>query len=349
MLRVGLLVACFAAVICAVVADCSNGAVNYLNGNSGEFGCPNGWSKGTITWRVSSFLLCNVTFTKRYTPDAISFGIQSGAKNVDTLSSVNSVAANVPGLRVVFPSSFDAHSSYYVAFAYACRPILTPQPIEKLLSNQNVYVSNKTQGGFVYLSLGPVADGISVSYRMNIAHYRGLKPPSFFIGDNRLPSLESYDYTNTTFQSGTSQSWLFTMQNPPNSMLVIGMFLYGNFGGVDAFAQWRYSYETIPIGNAITRQNFWCGQFTAPERTKSFTLRVSREAPGGYPVFYVGQGYTPGIDHKDYELDTSKQSYQELDVKKPNDPNSGTANPGLWIVCTNKNFQGAFILGVDYS
>lgn len=110
------------------------------------------------------------------------------------------------GPRLVF---FTDHSSSMGSWGfvatYTCRPtavralLLHPslqkhhpkqrdQPINLILSNQDLLgLSNKTHGGFIHLSMGPMVDGASQSYNLIVTNYKGLKPPSFFIGVNRVP------------------------------------------------------------------------------------------------------------------------------------------------------------------
>jgi hypothetical protein len=76
-----------------------------------------------------------------------------------------------------------------------------------------------------------------------------------------------------------------------------------------------------------------------------FLLQVSRDIPGGYPIFYVGKGYKPSASNADYTLDTNVNSFQQVTVKSPYDKT--TANPGVWVVCTNY-FAGAFDLALHY-
>jgi len=226
------------------------------------------------------------------------------------------------------------------------------QPIVIVVPGQTYYISNKTHGGFIYFSLGQLVSGASQSYLVIVANYRGLKPPSFFVGVNRYPTLESYDYSNNTVQDGVDTVWRWTQQNPIDSMPVIGMFVYGTFSTVFVRPHWKFNYEVIPFGDTVTKSfshfQVFCGQFQVSESVFSYTLQVSREEPGGYPIFYVGKGYTPSSSKNEYALDTSKDSFQELTVKKPNDPSYVGPNPGLWIVCTN-SFSGGFILGVTVS
>jgi len=315
---------------------------------SGESGC-RGWFKGDVEWRVNTLSVCNFTYKSGSMPSAASLLFMSGEKLLASLQSPSGQIFVAPGGRVILSSKMDyPNVAYFVFFTYSCRLITPDRPIAKLVSNVHVYVSNKTSGGFLYLSNGAQIDGTSISYSFSVTNYRGLKPPSFFVGENRLPALESYDFTNATTKVDDGYAFEFTLKNPRDQMQVVGMFLYGTFGGVQAFSVWNYKYETIPVGQTITRKDTWCGQFLAPARSKSFSLKVSREEPGGYPVFYVGQGYPPGQARSDYILDTKKESFQELTVKNPNDPKEDGPNPGLWIVCTQRGFQGAFLAGLDF-
>jgi hypothetical protein len=267
---------------------------------------------------------------------------------VQVFSAVNQ-AATADGARVVFTSPYQYNSCGF-QLKYSCKPGTSPQPIVSLVSNQDIYVANKSHGGFVYLSLGQMVDGGSQSMEIDLSSYRGLKPPSFFVGMNRVPTLESNDWTNTTVADNNGgYLWRWYQQSPRNGNYILGMFLYGTFGGVYANNTWRYKYDTITINAAAITKTVsaqWCGQFNIPQGSKSFNLQVSREAPGGYPIFYVGKGYKPSSYKNDYSMDTNKNSYQEITVKSPNDKSYTGPNPGLWVICTQVGFSGAFVLGV---
>lgn len=91
-------------------------------------------------------------------------------------------------------------------------------------------------------------------------------------------------------------------------MTVVGMFLYGTFSDIYALATWNYNYETIPYDDPITRtvnKGQWCGQFMVEQAARQVVVQVSREAPGGYPIFYIGKGYKPSAQRNIAVLDTS--------------------------------------------
>jgi len=193
-----------------------------------------------------------------------------------------------------------------------------------------------------------MVDGAMDRFQFNVLSYRGLHPPNFFVALNRLPTLESYDYTNTSVSDGTGgYVWQWSQINPPSSTVYIGMFLYGTFGNAYVSGNWSYNYEIIPFNTVISRNldnTRWCGQFTVTPENLSFNLQVSREEPGGYPIFYVAPGVSPTPSTAAYTLDTSQNSFSQVTVKKPFIPTG--PNPGNWIICTQSSFTGAFYLQV---
>jgi len=88
---------------------------------------------------------------------------------------------------------------------------------------------------------------------------------------------------------------------------ITSILVYGTFGGVYASANVTFNYETIPFNTPLTRRSTgpaWCGQFKVTPKTPTFNLQVSREEPGGFPIFYVGQGYRANAQKNDYLMDT---------------------------------------------
>jgi len=325
---------------------CAYAGTKYLPIDNGTLGCI-GYGVGTFNWYLDGLATCTFYMTSANLVNGATVTIYGGTKSAATYtgtSTGNSVT--VDGGRVTMTTQFGYSNTYGFILKYACSPIVPSTSIQSLVSRHSVYVANKTKGGFVYVSLGKQVDGANQMYSMQVTSYNGLKPPSFFVGVNRLPTLESYDYTaNTVSDDNGGFVWQWTQQSPPDATYVIGMFLYGTFGGVYAYSSWNYKYPVIPFGTPLTGSNTYCGQFQLDLKAKSFTLQVSREAPGGFPIFYVGRGYRPTVSKNDYVLDTNKQSFQELTVKAPVVVDG--PNPGLWVVCTQDAFQGAFILGVN--
>jgi len=271
-----------------------------------------------------------------------------GASKIITWTGTGGAATGIKAAIIVLTPNKDYSSSDF-KIQFTCTPSPLKYPVVSLVSGQTQYISNQTNGGFIYFSLGAQYDGGSQSYQYTVVSYRGLHPPNFFVAVGRLPTLESYDYTNNTVAtSNGGYFWSWSQPNPNGGVPFIGMFLYGTFGSAYVSANWTFNYETIPFNNPISRSLInqqWCGQFQVLPKTLSFTLQVSREEPGGYPIFYVAPGVKPSPTSNSYVLDTNQNSFSQVTVKSPYNANG--PNPGTWIVCTQQSFTGAFYLGVN--
>jgi len=329
---------------------CTGGAIYWLGGNSsGVFGCT-GYGAGASEWSVDGLSTCTVSLTS-YNNAGASVTVYSGYNTLGTWTNANQATFTAQGIRVILYQSQGYNPPWGYTAKYSCAPTMPPSPIVPLVSSQSVYVANKTRGGFIYVSLGPQIDGMAQLYNFGVASYKGLKPPSFFVGYNRFPTLESYDWTNSTVSDNNGgYTWNWQQNSPHNGVYVIGIFTYGTFESVYAASKWGYNYDVMPFDTPITHTmpgRQYCGQFQLNLTANQFELQVSREAPGGYPIFYVGKGYVPTPTQNEYVLDTNKDSYQDLVVKSPVAQNG--PNPGLWLVCTQQGFSGAFVIGISQS
>jgi hypothetical protein len=122
--------------------------------------------------------------------------------------------------------------------------------------------------------------------------------------------------------------------------------MYGTFNGATVIPQWAYNYQALPFNTTVSKQvtNGFCFQFSVQPSTFAYTLEVSRQAPGGFPIFYVVQGSKASVFNNAFFLDTNEASYQSKTVKYPYNRND--QNPGLWTICTQDGFNGAFLLKV---
>lgn len=131
-----------------------------------------------------------------------------------------------PGL--LFPTSV-ATLLYYPLLV-----VRLDQPNHSADHFQDFKVRNTTsRGGFVYFGLPGDIQQLGASYKvsMTVGTYRGLKPPSFFLSQNALPTLEKYGWTNTTVASAdkSDYTWSYRMTNPLPGQYVVGMYLYGTY------------------------------------------------------------------------------------------------------------------------
>jgi len=314
---------------------------------SGTIACA-GYKAGVVhKFAPSQFANCSfsmLTFNSVYGD----LSLFDGSTKVLTWTSTAGTANNVKNPLIVLTPNKDYGGSDF-KIQYVCNASPSKYPVVALVSGQVQYISNQTNGGFIYFSLGSQADGASQTYQFNVVSYSGLHPPNFFVAMNRLPALESYDFTNDTYASGNGgYTWQWTQANPNGGIPYIGMFLYGTFGSAFVMANWTYMYETIPFNTPISRTvggQQWCGQFLVNPKILSFNLQVSRQEPGGYPIFYISQGVKPTPTNATYTLDTNQNSFSQVTVKSPYNPRG--PNPGNWIVCTQGAFAGAFYLGVN--
>jgi hypothetical protein len=350
--------ACFAFAFAILVAlcsaqgdsifDCTKPTTDgFPSSGTGTIAC-SGY-KANVVHKIVPGFFANCSFAMvSYTSVYGDLSLWDGSNKVLTWTSTAGTATDVKNAIIVLTPNKDyGGSDFKIQYTCAQRP--SKFPIVNLVSGQTQYISNQSNGGFVYFSVGQQSDGASQSYNFNVVSYSGLHPPNFFVAMNRLPALESYDFTNDTVATGNrGYTWQWSQANPNGGTPYIGMFLYGTFGSAYVMANWTFAYETIPFNTPISRtlnNQQWCGQFYVSQKVLSYNLQVSRQEPGGYPVFYVAAGNKPSVSNAAYTLDTNQNSFSQITVKSPFYPKG--ANPGTWIVCTQPAFTGAFYIGVN--
>jgi len=214
---------------------------------------------------------------------------------------------------------------------------MIPAPdVTVLQSAQPLTVAPKQDGGFVYFALETESSGGAFWVQTMIHSYQGLEPPTLFIGVNRLPTLELFDYTNTTVASGDGYVADYSLNAPRDGTYYIGLFLYGVSTDIDIVAEWIYNlpYLTSGVkvtGSAVTGAPVYY-QLQCAEGSSSLIWQISRQVPGGYPIAYISEGTVPNPANYLYALDTRLQSYIKLTLSNPNPYNNGNSNPGNYIV-----------------
>jgi hypothetical protein len=227
--------------------------------------------------------------------------------------------------------------------------------IHQLQSMQPFALNQQQQGGFVYFQLPRQTLGRLFYVDVEVFSYSGLREPGLFISVNRLPSLEHYDYTNTTVLKDTTYQALFGLQNPPNGQFVIGVFLYGTAAKLTVTASWTYNIPQLSSGVQVTNSvgsSPVYYQVLVPLNSARLTLQISRQVPGGYPTVYIAQGTVPSPNNYQWIMATSdQQSYISLPINNPNPIGNTSPNPGNYIISlySRDGNNAGFIFRADWS
>jgi len=214
------------------------------------------------------------------------------------------------------------------------------------------YDGNSTNG-FEYFILDPLVSqsGTSLDIQAMVLDYRGLSPPAFFIAKDFLPSLEQYNYTNTTYPEGGVFRFKEYLLVPQHGQWVIGMFSYGRFSEVHLKVKWAYNLTSLQndqtLSVVLRPSNPWVRQVQLdPMVNRDIEFEYSRAQPGGQTTFLVGNGYIPTLSHYLVKKSTQDGSFGEIAFPTP----IGTGNnPGQFIIkALTNDTQAGFLLKASW-
>jgi len=317
----------------AQMSNCLTSSQYTILGDSSTFGCQGYANSVTVSWTLNSTDSRLLTFTAfntennydkvTVTQGSAQWGPFSGTTNPGSIMLLPGMAS------VVFTSDASNTDPGFTIVMTTAPDIVTLQ------SSQQVTVQPKQDGGFVYFALASESYGSDFIVNTLIHAYQGLQPPSMFVGWNRLPTLENYDYTNQTIPYGDGyQAFLFVNQ-PRDGTYYIGLFLYGTSTDIDISASWAFSVMELVSGQQVTNTTGAAPvlfQVNVPTATSQLVWQISRQVPGGYPIAYISAGSIPTPTNYQYVMDTSQQSYQKLVINNPNPYYNQAPNPGNFLI-----------------
>jgi len=329
-----------------------------ISNDSAIFGCAGYGNSVSVTWDLNASDPRILTFTSfstegnydkvTLTQGSIQYGPFSGMNNPGTFDFIGGL------ITVSFTSD---PSNVYPGFIID----MSPMPdVTQLKSAQPLSIEPKQDGGFVYFALGSESSGSNFYVDTLIHAYEGLQPPNMFISVNHLPTLEDYDFTNSTVEYDDGYQAFFQTSSPRDGTWYIGLFLYGTSTDIDILAQWTYGLQFLMSGEKVTNSTSPGSpilyQVLVPSEINQMVWQISRQLPGGYPIAYISQGSVPSPSSYTWMMDTSQQSYIKLVIPNPNPYNNPAPNPGNYIVAvydkTNEEFEpltSGFILECDYN
>ncbi|KJE95547.1 hypothetical protein CAOG_005992 [Capsaspora owczarzaki ATCC 30864] len=302
-----------------------------FNGTVLSIGCAG--NSVTMTWTVSTTVPLLLTFQSFQTEAGYDKVLVTASGTVyGPFSGATIPSPMITGVgNVVIQFTSDA-SNTYAGFTLN---IATGPVVNTLVSSQPTVLTKTQQGGFVYFGLYNYLLGGSADFSVTIYSYSGLQAPGVFIARNRIPQLESYDFTNNTVQSGSDYTFRLTIPNPTDGSYYVGVFLYGTSSSLSVTGTWKFNITALGNGIKVTNTAGASPvyyQLTVPVSTASLQFQISRQVPGGYPIAVISQGTAPNANSFDYKMDTTQQSYQSLVIPSPNPSSNRNANPGNYII-----------------
>jgi len=350
----------------AQMSSCASSQTYVISIDTSVFGCSGYANSVSVVWQLNATDPRVLTFTAMNTENnydkvtltqgSLQYGPFSGTINpgsFDFLGGLITVSFNSDG------------SNTDPGFTISMMP--TPD-VTVLQSAQPLTMQPKQDGGFVYFALVGESSGANFYVDTLIHAYEGLQPPAMFISVNRFPTLESYDFTNSTVEFGDGYQAFFQTDSPRDGTWYIGLFLYGTSTDIDILAQWSYGLPFLTSGQKVTNStapgNPMLYQVLVPDETTQLVWQISRQLPGGYPIAYIAQGTVASASNYGWVMDTTQQSYIKLIIQNPNPYNNPSANPGNYIIAIyekqtlekenikTESFEpltSGFILECDYS
>jgi hypothetical protein len=349
-----LLLACIAVVAAKPTtfapSTCMVSAVYDVPNTTETIGC-NGYNNNVnITWNLHADIGRLLEFQKFDTEPSYDFlMIFSGTQTFGPFSGNATLQqfAFGPGLiRVTFiTDGSNTRPGFLIS--------ITPAPnVHNLVSMQPFSINSLQPGGFVFFQLPANSMGSRFGLIVEIFTYQGLKEPGLFVSVNRLPSLEHYDYTNTTVQQGTTYRAYLTVTTPRDGSYYVGVFLYGTAAKMTVTASWTFNIpflqSSIKVTDTVSNGKYY--QIGVPFGTANLVYQISRQVPGGYPIAYIAQGYVPTRSSYQYIMDTRAQSYISLPIHDPNPFGSTQPNPGNYIIAlfSADTANAGYILQADW-
>jgi len=308
-----------------------------MNNRTGSFGCCGIGYTGTYTWQAPVGYKCNLKLSvlSIYYADNYLKVLSGKSKQIQSWTRGGTAGASINGtdLRVQFIAKNTDSCDTKFLIQYTCEP----SAVHTILNNVEYIVTNQTTGGsgFVYLNLDPLVSelGRSLTVTASTVSYQGLKAPGFYIGNGYLPSLEEYDYTNTTVKNGNSYTFNYVVNNVPDGTWTFAMFSYGKFAQVLFKATWLYNLENLQNDDTqtglINPTKPWIRQLWLNQTNSNILFEYSREQPGGHTTFLVGTGFIPNLNKYTVKKSTQEASFGEIAFPKPAKDGN---NPGLFIV-----------------
>jgi len=328
---------------------CGTSGTTNINGTDGQWGCT-GAARGvnqewvfaadygrTIDWSLTGYQDSRITF---FVDGQVQYGPFSP-------SSTNSYYfAKGLLVRVRYSAGDNTQSQY------GCQlTVQTTPELNTLVSAQAFVLTKEQPGGFVYFGLPAQSLGKQLSLDVEVYSYQGLREPSVYVSRNRAPTLERFDYTNTTVSGGGRETCLLFIQDPPAAAYMVGVFLYGSAASMSVTANWIFNVQHLQSGIQISKSTAGTDYYQVfiPFNTPKMTFQISRQAPGGFPIAYIAQGSVPYSGNYQYIADTSKQSYISITVPNPNPTGSKSPNPGnyMFAIAASGGTSG-YIVRVDW-
>jgi len=334
----------------AAPGNCAASATQTINDTSGTYGCAGSKTGVTMDWVFTADVGRIISYTQSgYADMTITVFGPTGT--------FFGPAACCTKNTWFFPKGQEMRLRWFAGGysnpSYGLIITLAPAPeVNTLVSSQQLTLTKEQPGGFVYFMLPPQSQGRQYALDVQVYSYKGLREPSVYVCRNKMPTLESFDYTNTTVSVAGREQFLLFVEDPPAALWTVGVFLYGQAASMSVRASWIFSMEHLQSGvqvsSAATSTTLYY-QVIIPMNTPKLTFQISRQAPGGNVIGYIAQGTLASATNYQWIADTSKQSYISITIPNPNPTGSQSPNPGNYIFAiTPDNTKCGFIMQVDW-